>query len=352
VTVLEPVLCRIEPIFSPRLWGSRSLAPFFPDKINLQEPLGEAWLTGTECRFINGPFAGKSLGESWHAMPVEWRGTHLCTSPEFPVLVKFLFPNDQLSIQVHPDDAYAAKHEQAAGGRGKTEMWHIVSSQPGAEILLGLKPGVTKDSFLSAIASNTVEDLLAHVPVHPGDTYFVSPGTQHAIGPGVVICEVQEYSDLTYRVYDFGRLDASGKPRELHIEKALEVTNFDGTLAGKIPPLALHSPDANKHLLAACEFFATERWDCRKTTFIECDSDHFQLIVILQGIGKLYDSETEFEYHPGEAWFLPAAMPVTMLQPAVQTSLLRIFVPDRDSLLHQLKNQGFDDRAVSQVLVG
>jgi mannose-6-phosphate isomerase len=352
VTVLEPVLCRIEPIFSPRLWGVRSLAPFFPEKTNLQEPVGEAWLTGTECRIANGPFAGKLLGESWRSMPVEWRGAHLTGYSGFPVLVKFLFPNDELSIQVHPDDVYAAKYEQAAGGRGKTEMWHIVSALPGAQIMLGLKPGVTKQDFLKAIANHTVAELLVHHVVQPGDTYFVSAGTQHAIGPGMVICEVQEYSDLTYRVYDFGRLDSSGKPRELHIEKALEVTNFGSAVRGKLPPLALHSPDANKHLLAACDYFATERWDCRKTTFIESDPQHFQLIVILEGAGKLYDSEVAFEYRQGETWFLPANLPVTLLQPAAQTSLLRIFVPDRDFLLHQLRNQGFDDRSTSRVLIG
>ncbi len=352
MTVLEPILCRIEPIFSPRLWGAHSLAPFFPEKTNLKDPIGEAWLTSVDSRMANGPYEGKSLGESWRAMPAEWRGARLASYREFPVLVKLLFPHDQLSIQVHPGDDYAAKHEQAAGGRGKTEMWHIVSSDPGAEILLGLKPGVTKQDFLNGIAGNTVEGLLSHVAVHAGDTYFVSPGTQHAIGPGMVICEVQEYSDLTYRVYDYGRLDASGKPRELHIEKALDVTNFSAAVQAKIPPLAMHSPDANKHLLAACQYFATERWDCRKTTFIESDSEHFQLIVILEGSGKFYDSEQGIEYRLGEAWFLPASLPVVMLQPNRQTTLLRIFVPDRDSLVHQLKNQGFDDGAISRVVAG
>jgi mannose-6-phosphate isomerase len=352
VTVPEPVLCRIEPIFSPRLWGARSLAPFFPDKTNLKEPLGEAWLTGSACQIANGPFMGKTLGGAWRSMPEEWRGTQLARYSEFPLLVKFIFPTDKLSIQVHPSDSYAAKYEQAAGGRGKTEMWHIVSSQPGAQILLGLKPGVTKQDFLDALANHTVEELLIHRTVQPGDTYFVSAGTQHAIGPNMVICEVQEYSDLTYRVYDFGRLDSSGKPRELHIEKALEVTNFDSSEGCKVPPLALHSPDANKHLLAACEFFATERWDCRKTTFVESDREHFQLIVILAGNGRLYDAEEAFDYRAGEAWFLPATLPVISLQPTVQTSLLRVFVPERDSLFHQLRNQGFDDRAIAGVLRG
>jgi mannose-6-phosphate isomerase len=350
--VLEPVLSQIEPIFSPRIWGARSLAPYFPDKTNLKEPLGEAWLTATECRIANGPFAGKSLGESWRTMPTEWRGTHLGKYPEFPILVKLLFPNDKLSIQVHPDDAYAALHEQAAGGRGKTEMWHIVSAQPGAELIFDLKPDVSKQEFLDGIANHTLENLMGHIPVQQGETYFVPAGTQHAMGPGMVVCEIQEYSDLTYRVYDFGRVDAAGKPRELHIEKALEVTKFGGTTAGKIPPMALHSPDAKKYLLAASEFFATERWDCYKTTFIESDPQHFQVIVILEGQGRFYDSEMAFDYLPGQTWFFPASLPVTMIQPSSQTSLMRIFVPEISSFRRQLRNQGFDEKALSKVLVG
>jgi mannose-6-phosphate isomerase len=349
--VLEPVPSRIEPIFSPRPWGASSLAPLFPEKGNLQRPLGEAWLTGQECRIVNGPFAGKSIGESWPVMPAEWRGTHLNHHRDFPVLVKFIFPNNKLSIQVHPNDAYAAKHEQAAGGRGKTEMWHILSARPGAELLLGLQPGVTRAQFLEALQKNTLEELLVHLPVCPGETYFVPAGTQHAVGPGMILCEVQEYSDLTYRVYDFGRVDASGKPRELHIEKALEVTNFDGTCAGKVSPLALHSPDANIRLLAACRFFATERWDCDRTTAMESDPRHFQLVVILEGSGRFYEDGVSMPYRAGQAWFLPASLPSIYLQPDEQTSLLRVFVPDRDSLWQQLLNQGLDERAVSQVFV-
>jgi mannose-6-phosphate isomerase len=188
LTVLEPVLSRIEPIFSPRLWGRYSLAPLFPEQSNLREPLGEAWLTGMNGLMANGPFIGKSLGQSWHEMPMEWRGSNLGTYADFPVLVKFLFPNDKLSIQVHPDDAYASKHEQAAGGRGKTEMWHIVSAQPGAELLFGLKPEVTKEDFLEGLNNHTVENLLEHIPIQEGETYFVKPGTQHAMGPGMVVC--------------------------------------------------------------------------------------------------------------------------------------------------------------------
>jgi mannose-6-phosphate isomerase len=347
-----PVLSQLEPFFSPRIWGQRSLAPWYPDKVNLKEPLGEAWLTAFESRVSNGPFAGKTLREMWHQMPAEWRGRRHASLAEFPVLIKFIFPNDKLSIQVHPGDAYAAEHEQNAGGRGKTEMWHMVSARHGAEIMFGLQPGLDKEVFLKALAEGSVESLLVHLPVQAGDTYFVPAGTQHAIGPGMVICEIQEYSDLTYRVYDYGRLDSSGKPRELHVQKALEVTNFNRGSGGKIEPLALHSPDAKKCLLSACEFFATERWDCNRTTPIESDPEEFQLFVILEGTGTFHDTEWAFPYRPGEAWFLPANLPTTLLQPDGVSSVLRVTVPDTRVLRQQLRNQGFEDRAISRVLIG
>jgi mannose-6-phosphate isomerase len=349
---MQPVLSRLEPFFSPRIWGQRSLAPWYPDKINLKEPIGEAWLTAMDSRVSNGPFAGKTLREMWHALPPEWRGRRHASVAEFPVLVKLLFPNDKLSIQVHPGDEYAAMHEQNAGGRGKTEMWHMVWAQRGAEILFGLNPGVDKQEFLRALADHTVENLLPHVPVQTGDTYFVSHGTQHAMGAGLVVCEVQEYSDLTYRVYDFGRVDPSGKPRELHIQKALDVTNFNGGHSGKVEPLALHSPDAKKYLLAACEYFATERWDCNRATPIESDPAEFQLFAILEGAGAFHDAEQAFPYHPGEAWFLPANLPTILLQPDGTSSVLRVTVPDTAALRRQLRNQGFEDQAISRVLIG
>ncbi len=200
---MQPVLSRLEPFFTPRIWGQRSLAPWYPDKANLPEPVGEAWLTAFDSRISNGPFAGKTLREAWQAMPAEWRGAQFASCAEFPLLIKFIFPNDRLSIQVHPDDAYASKFEQAAGGRGKTEMWHIVCAEPGAEVLIGLKPGVDQEAFRRSLRANTVEDLLEHFHVRSGETYFIPAGTQHAMGAGLVVCEIQQYSDLTYRVYDY-----------------------------------------------------------------------------------------------------------------------------------------------------
>lgn len=314
--LLRPEPFRIEPIFSPRIWGSRSLAPLFPDKTNLAEPIGEAWLTGVDCRVATGPFAGKTLGEAWREMPEEWRGEKFREPGDFPLLVKFIFPQDKLSIQVHPDDAYAAAHEREAGGRGKTEMWHIVSTKPGAQVLIGLKPGVDKQKFLAALDTNTVEELFQAHAAHEGDTFFLPAGTPHTIGPGMVICEVQQYSDLTYRVYDYGRVDAQGKPRELHVEKALEVMDFGEPKGGLVPRQnVIHGRDGWSKL-ASCPYFAAERMDFDHPVDFRLGPPppgrgQFQLVIVLAGEASLagvtrWTSPLNLEMKPGECWFVPA----------------------------------------------
>jgi mannose-6-phosphate isomerase len=313
---LPPEPFRIEPIFSSRIWGSRSLAPLFPEKTNLAEPIGEAWLTGVDCRVATGPFAGKTLGEAWREMPVEWRGKKFREPGDFPLLLKFIFPKEKLSIQVHPDDAYAAQHEKAAGGRGKTEMWHVVSAESGAKVLIGLKPGVDKQKFLAALHEHTLEDLFVAHQVHAGDTFFVPAGTPHTIGPGMIICEVQQYSDLTYRVYDYGRVDAQGKPRELHIERALEVMSFGASKDGKVPRKNIISGQEGWWELVRCPYFAAQRMDFDRHIHFRCKppepgEGQFHIMVILAGEGLLSGlpprgATGEFSFKQGECWFVPA----------------------------------------------
>ena len=230
-------------------------------------------------------------------------------------------------------------------------MWHIVSAEPGAELLIGLKPGVTRQDFVHGVAHKTVEELFLRYPVQAGETYFVEAGTQHAILPGMIVCEIQEYSDLTYRVYDYGRVDAQWEVSRIASGESSGGYAVRRNAGGKIPPLSLYSPDANKHLLAACEFFATERWDCDRTTPIESDPSEFQLIVILNGRGTLYEPELSHAFVAGQAWFIPAEFPIALLQPEEPTSLLRITVPDKVELHAQLLRMGFDPQAISQVLV-
>jgi mannose-6-phosphate isomerase len=347
---VKPAPTRIEPIFSPRIWGSRSLAPLYPDKTNLAEPLGEAWLTGLDCRIASGPFAGKTLGSAWHEMPGGWRGKNLVSTMTFPILVKFIFPTEKLSIQVHPDDEYAAAHEQAVGGRGKTEMWHAVSAEPNAQVLVGLEPGASEATFRSALDAGTLENLFESHAVQSGDTFFIPAGTPHTIGPGMVLCEVQEYSDLTYRVYDYGRVDAQGKPRELHIDKALEVMNFKPAPSPRVSPVSFEEHGAKIALLAACRHFATERWEIAAQ--VECYSDpaHFDIYVILSGHGKLNWPDGSATYRPGETWLIPASLGSFTLNPSEPTALVRTYVPDLGALRAALRMEGTTDARIAEVL--
>jgi len=336
---VSPEPSRIEPKFVERIWGMRSLAPLFPEKTNLPQPIGEAWLTGIDCKMATGPYAGKTLGEAWRQMPPEWRGTRFSDPDYFPILVKFIFPNDKLSIQVHPDDAYAATHEKAAGGRGKTEMWHVVSAEAGADVLIGLMPTVDRKKFLKAIETERLEELFIHWRVQPGDTFFVPAGTPHSIGPGMVLCEMQEYSDLTYRVYDYGRVDAHGRPRELHIQKALDVIEFGRPILGKVSRLPLPSPGSPKALLTACRHFATERWKIMTRIEASSNDEHFDLYVILTGRGEFAWNGGSARYRCGECWLMAAGLRRLVIDPREPTKLLRTYVPDWKALRERLEQK-------------
>ncbi|MDP9147868.1 MAG: class I mannose-6-phosphate isomerase [Acidobacteriota bacterium] len=349
---MRPEPTRIEPIFSPRIWGARSLAPIYPDKTNLAEPLGEAWLTGPACKIANGPFANSELQSAWRTMPPEWRGSELASTVHFPLLVKFIFPNDQLSIQVHPDDAYARKNESSEAC-GKTEMWHAVYAHPGAEVLLGLIPGVDRQQFQVAIGERTLESLFQRWPVSRGDTFFVPAGTPHTIGPGVILCEIQQSSDFTYRLYDFGRVDAAGNPRELHMEKGLAVIAFHRQKGGKMPPVALTSRDTTKKsLLAACPYFASERWDFSTNQNHQAVSNpsRFELLVTLNGAGSIVWNDGSAPFQQGQCWLIPANLGEFSLQPRESTAILRTYVPNITELRSRLLRDGISRELLQEII--
>jgi mannose-6-phosphate isomerase len=347
------ILCpaRLEPVFSPRPWGSLSLAPFFPEKSNLSEPLGEAWMTGLDCQFAGGPFAGRKLTEAWREMPAEWRGTSISRDAPFPLLVKFIFTEQKLSVQVHPDDDYAARHEKAAGGRGKTEMWYIVNALPGSEVMVGLEPAATKEGFRRSIQDGTAENLLTRIPVIPGDAIYVPAGTVHTIGSGLVLCEIQEYSDLTYRVYDYNRRDAQGKSRELHIEKAMDVIRFGEQRGGKIQPVQTKHGDLSETYLAACRYFVTVKWEFSRRVAASTSREHFDLLIFLDGCGSFHWAHQQAEYAPMQVWLLPAALGAYELAPSASTSALRAYVPDNLSdFARQLVAEGISQENLSRIL--
>lgn len=351
---------RLEPIFVPRIWGAPSLDPLFPGKRNVgsSEAIGEVWLTGNECRFTDGPFAGRRLADAWREMPAEWAGTRMDRRAAFPLLVKFLFPADDLSVQVHPDDDYARKYEAAAGGMGKTEMWYAVAAQPGSKVCVGLKPGVTREQFRRAIDDGSVKNYLTCVPLAPGEAIFVPAGTAHTIGPGFVLCEVQENSDITYRVYDFGRLQADGKPRTLHIEKSLEVINFGTQRGGKLTPARAPAHGGEIAHYVACRHFAVETWNFAAPIDLRTEPDHFELWIVIAGSGRMKwtansgAGESEAAYAPGEVWFVPARLDSWRIEPAASTTMLHAYVPDLDRYAAQLAACGISAKDAALILKG
>ena len=226
---------RLKPWFSERPWGRRGLQPWY-SSTGTTELVGEAWLTGPQCVVETGSFAGRTLASV---------GSEL--GGEFPLLVKLLFPAEKLSVQVHPDDAQA----QALGEtRGKTECWYVLEAEPGAAVALGLKDGVDVAQVKAAVTDGTMESLMEWVSVSVGDMLFVDAGTVHAIAPGVVLLETQQTSDVTYRLYDYGR------PRELHLEKGLQVIKTK-TAAGKVAPRMMNGFTR----LIEKKYFVVDRFD-------------------------------------------------------------------------------------------
>ncbi|HEV2490410.1 MAG TPA: type I phosphomannose isomerase catalytic subunit [Candidatus Acidoferrales bacterium] len=318
---------RLEPQFVPRIWGARNLAPLIPEKKSLAEPIGEVWLTGNECRFADGPFANEKLSDAWPRMTEDWIGRGARRDGPFPLLVKFIFPEDKLSVQVHPDDAYARAHEAAAGGMGKTEMWYVITARAGAEVRVGLKAEVDREQFRRAIAEGIAEDCVERVPVHAGDTIFVPAGTVHTIGPGMTLCEIQQNSDITYRVFDYNRLTAEGKPRELHIEKAMEVIRFGEQRAGKVKPAEIKDASAEASILADCPYFGVSKSVINDRHYRVLSGKQFEILIVIQGSGRIEVPGGGVEYAAGQAWFMPASVRDCVFAPEKRTTILHASAP-------------------------
>jgi mannose-6-phosphate isomerase len=270
---------RLKPWFSERVWGKKDLRPWYAET-GTTELVGEAWLTGPQCVVETGLFAGRTLA----SIATDMGG-------EFPLLVKLLFPAEKLSVQVHPDDAEAHALGET---RGKTECWYALEAEPGAAVALGLKDGVDASAVKAAIRDGTMESLLQWVPVSAGDMLFVDAGTVHAIGPGVVLLETQQTSDVTYRLYDYGR------PRELHLEKGLQVIK-PKTQAGKVAPRKM---DGFTRLIEQ-RYFVVDRFELGATKEETVSLDGVGCLVGLTGRGVVRTPDGELELIPGKAVVVP-----------------------------------------------
>ena len=274
---------RLEASLHETIWGGRRLEQAGWKKLPAGNALiGEAWETEVNTVARNSTYTGKTLGELVEMLGSDLLGTDAIAvfGQRFPLLAKFIDANAKLSVQVHPDDEYAARYEN--GELGKTEFWYILDTAPGASIVHGFKTACTRAEVQQAIEQVRLEELVHEEPVAPGDVIFVPAGTVHAIGSGVLLYELQEYSDVTYRMYDYGRLDAHGHPRELHIERSLDVTRYEPSARIKIRPVILaETAQYTDRCLVACRYFVTREITLRT----ERESQTSGSCIILSSLG-------------------------------------------------------------------
>lgn len=296
----------LTPPIKDYIWGGTKLREQFGKESDL-ERLAESW--ELSCHkdghsiIAEGEYRGRTLAEYLEENP-DALGKNCDRFENFPVLIKLIDARDNLSVQVHPDNEYALRVE---GEYGKTEMWYIVDCDEGASLIYGFKEEISKEEFRRAIEENTLLDKVNTVPVKKGDVFFIEAGTLHAIGKGILIAEIQQNSNTTYRVYDYGRVGADGKPRELHVEKALEVT--DTKPVKDTPDYAPIDLDlASVQTIGYCDYFVVNKVDC-KDCHGRCIGESFVHILVLEGEGVLETSSSEGEkigLKKGSSVFIPA----------------------------------------------
>lgn len=303
----------LKPTIKDYIWGGTRLRDEFGMESNL-ERLAESWELSCHKDGLSvisgGEYDGMTLEDFLKGHPEAIRKDCM-EYEEFPILIKIIDARENLSVQVHPDNEYARKFE---GDNGKTEMWYVMDCDEGAELIYGFKEKISQEEFKRAIDENTLLEKVNRVKVHKGDVFFIEPGTLHAIGKGILIAEIQQSSNVTYRVYDYGRLGADGKPRELHIQKALDVTRLEPPSAKYGQPEIVRLPDAECRPLCGCEYFSTARYDIF-TQFSISNPDVFSHILVIDGETDIYpgsendqlpESSRIMHIKKGSSVFVPA----------------------------------------------
>jgi mannose-6-phosphate isomerase len=319
---LYPML--MVPRFDPRPWGTQDLSPIYPNH-RFEEKIGEAWLTGDDCKIANGPLTGRTLAQVSDEHKRELVGDAARDAGRFPLLLKFLFPHEKLSVQVHPDDEQARRVNQPWG---KTECWYVAHAKPGAQIGLGLKQGVTVAQLEQSIHENRAEEYLNWLNVYTGDMIYVSGGTVHTLGPGSVIIETQQQSDTTYRLYDYGR------PRELHLKEGLAAVKLRAT-SGKVlrpaPQQIAGSTDRRAPLVSA-PYFEVDMFEIKQaqelTTRDDSSKSSAQILVAVEGCGRVEaDGAEPVTMSKGDAVVIPACVERFTVHPQWTLEFLRARVP-------------------------
>lgn len=298
----------MKPAFKDYIWGGTRLRDDFGKDCDFDK-VAESW--ELSCHkdgnsvIANGEFAGMSLSEYIEKQGKSVLGTNCARFENFPVLIKLIDAKDNLSVQVHPDNEYAQRVE---GEYGKTEMWYVVDADEGATLLYGFKHEISKEEFRERIENNTLLEVTNAVPVKKGDVFFIRSGTLHAIGKGILIAEIQQNSNTTYRIYDYGRVGKDGKPRELHIDKALDVTKL--CPAEPYPETEWVTADSKtgwkKKLLSSCEYFTVNALDIPESAELTADEKSFVSLLFLDGTSTISYDGGKLDVKKGDSVFIPA----------------------------------------------
>ncbi|MBR5347780.1 MAG: class I mannose-6-phosphate isomerase [Lachnospiraceae bacterium] len=300
---------KLTPAAQDYLWGGSRLNDDFHLGLDAS-PLAEAWMCSTHPDGQS-RVEGVPLRDVLEAHP-DYLGTHtLATTggrPELPILIKLIDAKQDLSVQVHPDDAYALSHE---GSLGKTEMWYVLQARTNAELVYGFREDMDADSVRKVLADGAIMDFLNHVPVHKDDVFFVEAGTVHAIGAGCLVAEIQENSNITYRLYDYDRVDKHGNRRACHVDKALEVANLRSSAAPRQPLRVLRFKNGSaSELLTRCKYFQVERLllntEGRKYADFRTGSNSFHALLCVDGCGVLFGEDFMLNFFKGDCIFVPA----------------------------------------------
>ena len=290
------------------LWGGTRLRDEYGKETQLTK-VAESWELAChrdgKSVIANGAAAGWTLSDWLAEAGTDALGTRAAKFPYFPLLIKLIDAHDELSVQVHPNDDYALRVE---GEYGKTELWYVVDAAPGAELLYGFAHEISKEEFRRRIEDNTLLNVVRHVPVQKGDVFFIPAGTLHAIGKGILICEIQQNSNTTYRIYDYGRIGADGKPRDLHIEKALDVTSLAPAPAYACGNEVDLFAGARACLLAACGYFTAYHLTVDGECVLTVSEDSFQCLTVLSGNVQLRTETDGLQLQKGVSVFLPAGL--------------------------------------------
>jgi mannose-6-phosphate isomerase len=347
---------KLDPVFVERVWGREDLSFLYSSRPTEPRRVGEVWLTGEQNRITNGPWTGLTLEETARQHAQALLGSSVARSrpahgPKFPLLVKFLFTTDKLSVQVHPADAYAQEREQSPG---KTEMWHVLRAEPGARLAIGLRsdlargPRGERSELREAVETGAIEGMLDWMEAREGDSFFVPAGTVHAIGAGLVLCEIQQNSDVTYRFYDYHRPGTDGRPRPLHIEQALDVLEWR-TPGGRTQPVELASASAGRFCLAACPYFATEKL-ALESPYHQQGRERVEIWIALEGEARFEAGGETVACRRGEVVVLPAAMNSVLVRPISPAVFLRTFPPDLEAdVFGPLRAHGYSEERLRRV---